>query len=346
MSEVNVAPSPRERVAVAVIAAVACVGIFALGASSESYRSDWDQVWHGSRAILAGVDPYTVVGRGMAFDYGFPLYYPLPSLVAMLPLALLPLPAARLVFVGLSAGLLTYAVMRDGVHRLWILASGSFFAAVASVQWSPLLTAAFLLPWLAPVVVMKPNIGAALTAATPERRFYAAGLIGGGGVVLLSFALDPQWVSRWLGALQGAPHFTPPVLLWGGPIILVALSRWRRPEARLLLAMACVPHTTVAYEALPLLLVAKNWRESILLAALSLGVLISQFVLDTRIYMDAPGATAAFENWVRTVGTLSVALLYLPATIMVLRRPNEGQVPAWLTFLQIRTTSVESQSAP
>ena len=343
MSEI---PTQRERGAVAVIAALAFAGIFALGATSENFRSDWDAVWHGSRAVLQRVDPYTVVGLGLAFDYGFPLYYPLPSLVAMLPLALLPLPVARLVFVGFSIGLFTYAVTRDGVHRLWMLGSGGFLAAMVSVQWSPLLTASFLLPWLAPVIVMKPNIGAALAAATPEQKFYARSLLGGGALVLVSFALDPQWIARWLDALQDAPHFTPPVLLWGGPIILLALSRWRRPEARLLVALACVPHTTVAYETLPLLLVARNGRQSALLAALSLVVMALQFAWDSRLPNIGPESGAAFAEWVRTVGTLSVALLYLPATIMVLRRPNEGPAPVWLTFFWRRHNSAVSQGIP
>ena len=55
----------------------------------------------------------------------------------------------------------------------------------------------------------------------------------------------------------------------GGPLILLALLRWRRPEARLLVALGCIPHTTMLYEALPLFLVARRWQEGVLLAALS-----------------------------------------------------------------------------
>ena len=331
-------PTQRERIIFAVVAAVlvAAVSLFASIGVAE-YASDWDPVWHGARAMLEGKDPYSVVGRGLAADYGFPLYYPYPSLIGMLPFALLPLDVGRMAFVGFSAGLLAYGVTREGRHGAWVLASGSFVGAATTAQWSPLMTAAFLLPWMAPIIVAKPNIGLAIAAATPESRFYRFGLVGGTIVLLISFALEPRWIGKWLNALQDAPHFAPPVLLWGGPVILFALSRWRRPEARLLVAIACVPHTTLVYETLPLLLVAKTRREAMLLSFLSFVVFVLQYaVLDVRVPITEPQALAKFGEWARSVGTASVALLYLPATIMVLRRTNEGPVPAWLTLFKVR----------
>ena len=208
-------PSWWERIVLALAISAFSLLLFAGFSGSPTYRSDLDQLWHAGRALIEGRDPYAMDAAGLRY-WGFPLYYPLPAIVTMIPLALLPLTVARWVFVGVSAGLLAYAATREGRHRLWIFLSGAFVASVGTVQWAPLLTAAFLLPWLAPVIFVKPNIGLVLAAATPERRFYAAALIGGGLLLLVSFVLDPRWVARWLNAVQNAPHFTPPVLLWGG----------------------------------------------------------------------------------------------------------------------------------
>jgi hypothetical protein len=322
-------PSRRDRLIAALGAATLSTAFFVGGASSPGYRSDLDQVWYGSRMLLSGTDPYSVIGPGLAFDYGFPLYYPLPGLVAFLPLALLPLVYARIFFVAVSAALLAYAVTKDGWHRMLIFFSGAYLASLAGVQWAPLLTAAFLLPWLAPLVLVKPNIGAALTLATPDRAFLIAAATGGTVLLGLSFLIDPGWVPRWLTGVRAAPHFRPPVLHWGGALILLNILRWKRPEARLVLAMACIPHTTLAYEALPLMLVASNWKQSLLLASLSFATLVLQFHMDNRIAATDPAALEYFAQWTGAMGPVLVALVYLPATILVLRRPNEGAPPAW-----------------
>ena len=59
--------------------------------------SDFGQVWFGSRTLLAGGNPYDVVGPGGAFDWPFPLLYPLTALLAAAPLAWLPLRLAEAV---------------------------------------------------------------------------------------------------------------------------------------------------------------------------------------------------------------------------------------------------------
>lgn len=311
----------------AIVISAGALVLYGVGTAGGGYTGDLDQVLQASRAVLDGLDPYSPEVASWVEDWGFPLYYPLPTLLAALPLALLPIHLARVVFVGLSTFLLAWAVTRAGPHRLWIFASGAYLGALASTQWSPLLTASLLLPMLAPVMVAKPNIGAAFMLSGPGRRFVLAGLIGGGILVAASFVYDPGWVPKWLAALQGAPHFTPPVLLPGGAIVLLALLKWRRWDARLLVAMACMPHTTMVYEALPILLVAKGWKQTLLLSILSLVALAGQFMLDSRISGSEVMALEAFAEWTRGVGMLSVALIYLPATIMILRRVNERAGP-------------------
>jgi hypothetical protein len=326
-------PGRTERILVSVFIALTCTSFYWGASSSPDYISDLDQVWHACRALLGGIDPYSVVGLGMESRSGFPLYYPLPALIAFAPLALLPLELARLIFIGVSAGLLAFAITYDGWHRLPTFLSGAYIGALASAQWSPILTAAFLLPWLGPVLLLKPNIGLAIAAASSTRGLLARCILGGGVLVLVSLVIYPSWPARWLVLVTEAPHFRPPVLLPGGLLVLLALSRWRRPEARLLVTMACIPHTTLTYEALPLLLIPRTWKESMLLATLSLGVLLIQVPLDIRVDPADPAFLAVFTEWVTAVGMLLLAMIYLPATILILRRPNEGSLPPWMTLV-------------
>jgi hypothetical protein len=338
-------PGRVERAAVA-LAIGAVIGAFYWGASSSpDYVSDLDQVWYATRAFLGGADPYSIVGPGRPYDIPFPLYYPLPAMLAFAPLALLPLEFARTAFIALSTGLLAYAITHDGWHRMPIFLSGAYVHSLTSAQWSPLLTAAFVIPWLGPLLLLKPNIGLAVAATSPARRLLAWGVLGGSVLLLASLAIDPTWPTRWLAHVRAAPHFTPPVLLPGGFLVLLALLRWRRPEARLLVAMACVPHTTLLYEALPVMLVPRTWKESFLLAALSIPAFVMQQQLDGRLDLTGPAWMAAFTEWATAVGTLLVILLYLPATIMVLRRSNEGELPAWAQALSPGLVSLRSRYA-
>jgi hypothetical protein len=295
------------------------------GSSGASYYSDLDQIWVASRALLRGIDPYTAVGVGLEADQMFPLYYPLPAVIAFLPLGLLPLALARTVFVGASAGVLAYAIFARGWQLAPIFISGAFVTALITAQWSPLLVASVFLPWLGPVLVVKPNIGAAILAASPSRALLTWTAAGGAVLMLVSLMVDPAWPTKWLGLLRDAPHFTPPLLLPGGALVLLALLRWRRPEARLLVALACVPHTTVAYESLPVLLAARNWKQAALLSVLSLIT----FAIQSRLRPEPGAAIGDYAAWVTTSGTWIVLLVYIPATIMVLLRPNVGEPPAW-----------------
>jgi hypothetical protein len=148
-----------------------------------------------------------------------------------------------------------------------------------------------------------------------------------GGVLLLAaaFIVQPHWVESWRGALAGASmerakgyFYVAPVVMPGGFVALAALARWRRVEARVIVAMACVPHTILLYEAVPLFLVPRTLREAELL------VFLSYVVLALLPH------TSSFTNDLDVSARWITLLLYIPATLMVLRRPNEGPVPAWL----------------
>jgi hypothetical protein len=231
--------------------------------------SDFDLVWHAARVLAQGANPYEMIGPERPIYFGWPLYYPLPAILVVSPLAAVPIHLARSLFVGAAVGSFVYASTRDGAARLALLASVPMLHAVQLAQWSPLLSAMYFLPGLAWLSVAKPNIGLALLAASPSGKAVRIAAAGGGLLVLLRLRAPSGWVGYWLDAIRDAPHIAAPVTRAGGPLLLLALLRWRRPEARLLAALACVPQTPCFYEALPVLLVASGLREVLALVLLS-----------------------------------------------------------------------------
>lgn len=302
------------------------MAVLALAHARPGDARDFDQVWFGARAVLRGADPYALIGPGRAFEWRWPLYYPLPAMLVALPLAWLPVAVARALFVGASVGACSMAFTRDGWHRWPALASLAFVSAVSAGQWSPLLAAAFVYPALAWLWVAKPTVGLAAVAASPARRALPVAMAAGVIALAASLLLQPHWVSQWLVSVREAPHITPPVARLGGVFLLAAAARWRRPEARLLLALACVPATPGPYEAVPLFLVAATVAESVLLAALTYAHLFVTAALVTA----TAGPRASWQDAMTASGRVMLLSLYLPCLVLVLRRPNEGAVPPWL----------------
>jgi hypothetical protein len=96
----------------------------------------------------------------------------------------------------------------------------------------------------------------------------------------------------------------------GGPILLLALLRWRRPEARTLLAMSAMPQLTLFYDQLPLWLVPTTaWR--------SLAMSVLSWVAWAQWYpsREVPTHVAIARPWI-------FALIYLPALVIVLAPDN------------------------
>jgi hypothetical protein len=205
------------------------VYVVAVGKANPDFTSDFDQVWAGAKALWEGKDPYVVVGPGREFGWNWPLYYPLPALVALAPLGLLPVIAARAVFASLSAGLLAWAVTRDGWNRLPVFISVSFLVNVELGQWSALYAAAFFLPALGAVAIAKPNFALPLMAGATRLRTVTWIVAGAIVLLIISQVIHPGWHEGWLTNLRTAPHFKPHVLRPLGFLLLLAALRWRRP---------------------------------------------------------------------------------------------------------------------
>lgn len=323
-------PSRRARLGVALLTGLAMGAVSALvsALSAPSWASDFDPVHAGARALLAGRDPYALSAAERRNPFG--LFYPVPALLAALPVAWLPLAAARAAFAGLTSALYAFAVTRDGWTRWPALVSMALVQNAILCQWSALLVGAMLTPALAGLLLTKPNIGAALglagvtdPAALGGRRHLPTAALSVFAVVLVAFTIRPDWIGAWLGALRDTRHVTAPIARGSGLglLLLLAALRWRRPEARLLLTLSLVPATPSAVEGLPLFLVCRTPREAAWFAVLTYVEYIAVGAAWAAGWSapSGPGVT-----YVSAGAVMSLALLYLPCLVMVLRRPNEA----------------------
>lgn len=272
--------------------------------------TDFPQAWHAARGWLAGGNPYVVVGPQGSFKWPFPLLYPFTAVLLVSPFTALPLRLACAAFVAVGSGALAWHLVDERARPTaawWVFVSACFAYVIRTAQWSPLVTAAALSTHAGWMLAAKPSLGLALWAAYPRLRT----LLLGAAFVAASVVLLPSWPRQWIATLPSAYHMTAPVtyVTAGGPLILLALLRWRRPEARLIVALGCIPHTTMLYEAVPLFLVAVRWWEGLALCVLSWVCMYHHLVPD---YLDRMHLMA----WRMTL------LLYLPCVAMVLRRPN------------------------
>jgi hypothetical protein len=291
--------------------------------STERIHRDFAQVWYAARAVLHGNDPYVLIGPGRAFEWDWPFYYPLTAAVVATPVAFLSEHWAMVLVGALSCFVLAWALMEFGYASLLAFGSFSVWEAVQVVQWSPLMAGAYVIPPLALILAAKPTVGAAMFAAKPSRW----ALVGGVVVTTIAFIVQPQWVAEWRAALASPAighhrdfEFIAPVMQPGGFLVLAALARWRRPEARLLVALACVPQTILPYETVLLFLVPRGWLEVGVLVVLSHAIVLWSRHVHPVTMRDVINLYGQLVTWG----------MYLPLVAMLLRRPNEGTVPTWL----------------
>ncbi len=258
---------------------------------------DWTWVYVGAQLLREGRPVYS---DATLYPWHWPQYYPLPALLLALPLALLKIQLAGALFVGLSSGLLAFGLTRESYARLGVFLSAPYWAAVFFAQWSPLVTAAAMLPGLFPLVMCKPNIGLPVVLAYPSRR----GIIASAAILLLSIAVMPSWPLEWLRNLGFHQNFVP-LLTFPGPLLLIALVRWRVPEARLLVASAALPQRF--YDPLLLWVLPRTMRQSLLLSCLSWLALLPWI-------LRRSGISAEYEAWLPLTITL---FLYGPALFFV-----------------------------
>jgi hypothetical protein len=255
---------------------------------------DFTYPWQAAKMLRAGVNPYAPAVLIAPLPAGWapdPLFYPLPAVLLALPFSFLSAPVAGALFAGCGAGLLAYALPK---HLYPALLSVPMLFVVRGGNWSTWIMAAALLPWLGAVLLCKPTLGAALWLRKPTRT----AVVIGAAFALVSIAVLPTWPLDWLRNTAQLHHPIPLLTLPFGPLLLLALLRWRDPRARLVLAMACIPQLLLFYDQLPLFLACRTRKQAALLACCS---------------------WLAWLLWQGSEVALVVPLLYLPALIMALR---------------------------
>lgn len=246
--------------------------------------------------VLAGANPYLhpqVPGQ---------MVYPVTTVLFSLPFFYLPVGISAAVFIGLSSFLLALGATQEGRwERLLIFAAFPYWVAIQTVQWSPLLFAVALYPWLLPLTLVKPHIGlpVALTNLTKPRILACVGF------VLISLLFVPLWPLYWYQYPRLiADQYLPPLLtLPFGPLLLFGLVRYKEKPVQYLLLLSLMPQR-LFYDVFLLWYVVETKTMLLLMAVLSWLLYFVWF------FVPALGQQ------------LVVILLYLPALAYVLLLPS------------------------
>jgi hypothetical protein len=277
--------------------------------------TDYEYLWRAARLWSSGVDPYAMKPRAAwihVWPLVDPLFYPLPAVLVVGLFAGWSLGTSQVVFVMLASGFLAWRLTERALWPLMIFLTPSYWMAAFLGQWSPWLTLATLIPSAGFFLTCKPTLGLACFFYRPTWRSAATCFAIG----LLSLALMPTWPGEWLDNLSWVQRHPPAILTPGGWLLVLAAVRWRQREARLLLAMACVPQLLFFADQLPLFLVARTRREAVLFVAA--GVVVGSIWVSRHFMRYAA---------VQLTGPYVMLGCYLPALWIVLRRPNLAAEP-------------------
>jgi hypothetical protein len=299
----------RRRAALIVGVGLVGAAVTILAGIFQGELSDFYQAWQGAKFLLAGTDPYSQIGPGLAVDQLYGLYYPLTALWVALPFAGLIFIAARAVFFGLGAAGMMWAFTKsERDPRMLLTVSGAFLFSAVVAQWEPVLVMAALTPALGFLLVAKPSVGLALFAAYPNKK----AALGCAVFLLATIVVWPGWLKRWITIAAQAPTVRP--LAWHpiGILALAAFARWRDGDARLVAVSALVPLTPLPYSAVLLFPAAKHMREVV---ALIIG---SWLAIAGHRFGWPYASDVARLDWMRGVMALTC---WAPMAALMLLRP-------------------------
>jgi hypothetical protein len=278
---------------IAVSAAIGLAsGIFCWFLMKHVHQDAADFRWalHLAQRLLARQNPYDT-----------PLeQYPLTAALFALPLVRLQPEIAAGLFYGLSSALLALGLTRHSYRSLMIFLAYPYWAGMLTVQWAPIIAASAFFPSLLPATMAKPQVGLPVFFTHTSRRGVVACFLVGA----LSVAVMPRWPLLWIAQLKNYEHFVP-LLVLPGPLLLLALLRYRNRDAILLLLAACMPQRWF-FDSFILWLIPKSRREILATVVFSWGVGIWRWY--------------HFPHNFNEVGRWAVVFLYLPMLVVVLSR--------------------------
>ncbi len=233
--------------------------------------------------------------------YDTPLeQYPLTAGLIALPFVRLQPEIAAGLFYGISSAALAFGLTRYSYRGLLIFLAYPYWAGLLTVQWSPVIAASAFFPLLLPVTMAKPQIGLPVFLTGLSRR----GLFACRIVAALSLMVMPRWPLLWIGQLGHYEHFIP-LLVLPGPLLLLALWRYRDRDAILLLLAACMPQRWF-FDSFILWLIPRSRREIVWTVFFSWGAGLWR-------WYHAPHSFTEVGRW-------TVFFIYLPMLAVVLRR--------------------------
>lgn len=256
--------------------------------------ADFRWALHIAKGLLRHENPYDT-----------PLeQYPLTAGLFALPFVRFQPEAAAGLFYGISSAALAFGVTRYSYRGLLIFLAYPYWAGLLTVQWSVMIAASAFFPLLLPVTMAKPQIGLPVFLTHASRRGIVACLV----VLALSLAILPKWPMLWMAQTSHYEHFVPLAIL-PGPLLLLALWRYRDRDAIFLLLAACMPQRWF-FDSFILWLIPKSRREIVWTVFLSWGCGVWR-------WYHAPHSFAEVGRW-------TVIVIYLPMLAVVLFRSHEA----------------------
>jgi hypothetical protein len=158
------------------------------------------------------------------------------------------------------------------------------------------------------LTMAKPQIGLPVFLTRLSLRGVAACAV----LAVISLAVMPNWPKLWLRQIGNYEHFIP-LLGFPGPLLLLALLRYRDRDARLLMLASVMPQRWF-FDSFILWLIPQSRREIIWTVFFSWGAGIWRWYHIPRTFTE--------------VGRWTVAFLYLPMLVVVLlrmRKPSAGK---------------------
>jgi len=259
--------------------------------------ADFRWALHLAQRLLARQNPYDT-----------PLeQYPLPAALFALLFSRLQPELAAGFFWGISSSLLAFGLTRHSYRSLLIFLAYPYWAGILTVQWSPIIAASAFFPLLLPVTLAKPQVGLPVFLT----RLSRSGLLACAVVGLVSIAIMPRWPLLWLRQIRNYQHFIP-LLVLPGPLVLLALVRYRTRDAWLLLLSALMPQRWF-FDSFILWLIPQSRREIVWTVFLSWGAGVWR-------WYHTPHSFAEVGRW-------TVIFLYLPMLAVVLLRKDRHEAP-------------------
>ncbi|HKS76964.1 MAG TPA: hypothetical protein VJQ82_27395 [Terriglobales bacterium] len=252
--------------------------------------ADFSWAIAAARDLLAHRDPYAASMQ----------LYPLPCALFGLPFVGMRPEVAGGIFYGVSSALMAFGLSRYGYHRLLVFMAYPYWAGFLTAQWPPLIFASAFFPLLLPATMAKPQLGVPVFLTNLSRRGFAACAL----VLLLSLALVPHWPQLWIGHFHNYARFFP-VLVLPGPLLLLALWKYRDRDAIFLILMAIMPQRWF-YDMLVLWLIPKSRKEIVWTAFLSWGAGLWRWYHIPHSFTE--------------VGRIAILTIYLPMLGVVLLR--------------------------